>query len=581
MIHKFKQLNPNFSISNFNFFDKKAFKELRYPDKLNEADISELTEKLKAMQRLIRLVGGNEDLAFDLYERGFHSAYQIASMPRKKFIDLTKEIFATSGNAKPESVYKNALARKTKANLTYTAIAQQTAPHYKVSKFNNYNTLTNDSFNDLPSYKDLFGDLNFCSCKDCRSVLSPAAYFVDLMRLQAHYLEVDSAAYPLKNRRGDLWNLELSCGNTNTLIPKLEIVNKVLLNNSGLSVEEITQDKNNEDQHYESLDDRTYPFNLPFNLPLTKINQYLEATKTSLSDIWQRLSSSRDSQPYRHAIDLDIVGLSFKQWKIFSTKLNDTNEKDVKLLAEYYGMDPNSSKETIIEELQKVPKFLEQTGLDRHQLDMILSGDLSPSELKTKVNKDFFVDATGEADEPMYIGIKKSDEVAGVEVEVIENLTFDRLDHLNRFIRLSQALNWSVVDADWIVRTASCDAKTEGLLTLDEKSLPIISFIKKISETDASLSIDQICSFVGIIKDFGRKNDDNKSFFDTIYNNYNVNNPPEWRSPEGKYELEWIVPKISSTDNSKNIGDNGLQQQIQSALTSALKMDLELSVLLI
>jgi hypothetical protein len=35
---------------------------------------------------------------------------------------------------------------------------------------------------DIDSIEDLFGPQNYCECESCRSVLSPAAYFVDLMR---------------------------------------------------------------------------------------------------------------------------------------------------------------------------------------------------------------------------------------------------------------------------------------------------------------------------------------------------------------------------------------------------------------
>ena len=33
----------------------------------------------------------------------------------------------------------------------------------------------------IDRFDDLFGSQNFCDCKDCKSMLSPAAYFVDLM----------------------------------------------------------------------------------------------------------------------------------------------------------------------------------------------------------------------------------------------------------------------------------------------------------------------------------------------------------------------------------------------------------------
>ena len=38
-----------------------------------------------------------------------------------------------------------------------------------------------DWFTRIPGYAELFGDTAFCVCRHCRSVLSPAAYFVDLM----------------------------------------------------------------------------------------------------------------------------------------------------------------------------------------------------------------------------------------------------------------------------------------------------------------------------------------------------------------------------------------------------------------
>ncbi len=554
MINEFKSHNPNFDIQNFNFFDKQALKKIKYPKNLKAEDINLLHEKLKAWQRLGRLVGHNEDLIERLYEKGFRSAYQIASMPKHKFIKHTADIFPDFKHIKPEQVYNNALARKVKATLTYTAIAQQTAPHYKISRFNNYQTLTDKNFSGLPSYEDLFGNQNFCNCQDCRSVLSPAAYFVDLMRIQATYLEVDEkTAYPLQSRRGDLWTLELSCSKTNNVIPKLEIVNKVLLSNSGI-IQEI-QD-NNEDQLYEPLDKKSYPFNLPFNLPLTKIRQYLMSAKTSLSDIWQKLSLGEPLDLTKQAIQLDTLGLSPEKWKLLATQVK---ESDAVTLASYYGLDDIKTKDDLIKKLQDVSTFLAQTGLDRNQLNIILSGDLSSEEIKSGLNNEFFVNATGEQSPVMKIS------VGGTGEEIIENLTFARLDHLNRFIRLAQVLDWSFVDTDWSIRTASSSNSKE--VVLDEKSLPILSFIKRLQESKKELSTNQTCALVKTIKDFGKKATEGKTYFDTIYNNSNVANPPEWKNKEGEYKLEWLVPTISAEDKDK-------QPQIQSALTSALKISL-------
>src|SRR6476661_5068538 len=84
----------------------------------------------------------------------------------------------------------------------------------------------------------LFGSVDFCECEECRSVLSPAAYFVDLLEFlrkgasnQAGYTPLDvlvgkDAIVP--GRRPDLAALPLTCENTNTALPYIDLVNEIL-----------------------------------------------------------------------------------------------------------------------------------------------------------------------------------------------------------------------------------------------------------------------------------------------------------------------------------------------------------------
>ena len=77
----------------------------------------------------------------------------------------------------------------------------------------------------------LFGALEQCACEPCLSVLSPAAYYVDLLRY------VDSnlmAAYTLKQRRPDLYDLELSCDNTQIELPQIDLALEILENAAAL-----------------------------------------------------------------------------------------------------------------------------------------------------------------------------------------------------------------------------------------------------------------------------------------------------------------------------------------------------------
>src|SRR5207247_2190386 len=75
---------------------------------------------------------------------------------------------------------------------------------------------------------------DFCACEECRSVLSPAAYLVDLL----HFLdrEPESSQSTTKRnpqtvlleRRPDLQHLPLTCENTNTPLPYIDVVNETL-----------------------------------------------------------------------------------------------------------------------------------------------------------------------------------------------------------------------------------------------------------------------------------------------------------------------------------------------------------------
>jgi hypothetical protein len=82
-----------------------------------------------------------------------------------------------------------------------------------------------------PTLEGLFGEMDFCACDHCRSVLSPAAYLVDLL------LFIDQTpTEPLKEnpqtvlleRRPDLAHLPLTCENTNTALPYIDVVNETL-----------------------------------------------------------------------------------------------------------------------------------------------------------------------------------------------------------------------------------------------------------------------------------------------------------------------------------------------------------------
>lgn len=80
-----------------------------------------------------------------------------------------------------------------------------------------------------PNWGLLFGSgsLDSCNCQDCRSMYSPAAYLSDLINFAG---TIDINNNVLFQRRPDLQNIGLSCENTETVIPYIDLVIEVLEN---------------------------------------------------------------------------------------------------------------------------------------------------------------------------------------------------------------------------------------------------------------------------------------------------------------------------------------------------------------
>lgn len=83
----------------------------------------------------------------------------------------------------------------------------------------------------FPNWNNLFKTGDLCECEHCRSVLSPAAYFADLLM----FLKDRKAKNPantvkdiLFKRRSDLGFLELNCANALTPFPYIDTVCEVL-----------------------------------------------------------------------------------------------------------------------------------------------------------------------------------------------------------------------------------------------------------------------------------------------------------------------------------------------------------------
>ncbi|KAK6354955.1 putative Insecticidal toxin complex protein TccB2 [Orbilia brochopaga] len=91
---------------------------------------------------------------------------------------------------------------------------------------------------DFPNMKSLFQLQDICACTDCASVHSASAYVTDTLTWLKNRLVIDSTASGgggvkiardvLFERRPDLIDLDLSCANTNTPLPYIDVVCELL-----------------------------------------------------------------------------------------------------------------------------------------------------------------------------------------------------------------------------------------------------------------------------------------------------------------------------------------------------------------
>ena len=539
--------NPHFDLEKFDCFDEDKLADIL--DIKERSDNTNLTMQFKALQRLYRLTS-DVSTAIALYEQGLHSAWQIASMPFQQFITAHGTAFTGSANMSAQQhaaqVHRQALARKNKVVQTFVALKQHGSPFYRQIRTNNLSTATDTTFNNVPSYQQLFGDINFCNCEQCRSIFSPAAYFVDLMRLQASYIQ-HQAPYSIKSRRPDLWDLVLSCDNTNTLINKLDIVNKVLVQTlAGKSYQQLSAQDYAE--QYQQLTQLKYPFNLPFHLPLTQIRAYLATQKTSLSTIWQTFIT-KELPSTNIATNRELLALSPEQWQLYKTP-----ESDPTTLASYYGLIKVTDPVSV---LKSVNVFLQQTKLTYTQLVDLIHQDLSEAEIKAGLNSQFFINATSDNCPPLTIDTDNNQ---------LENLTLERLDHINRFVRLAQALGWSFADLDWALQTIHYNQSTDIIdifVAINDAALPYLAWMQTWLHANDELTLNTLNGFIGVVKNYGKKS--GCSFFESIFNNKTVPNAPAW--PSDKIIWHVPIPGIMSAADKKQAAQT---DQIQAALSAAL-----------
>ncbi|GLV55921.1 hypothetical protein KDH_27650 [Dictyobacter sp. S3.2.2.5] len=378
------------------------------------------------------------------------SAHAIAAIPAQQFVQQFAP--AVGGVEAAQQLHQDATTVATKTALLWANVQNVVAsPYFRSFQVNN---ISSDiyQFEQFPDYQELFGSLNFCTCDECASIFGPAAYFVDLMRIVDQYITTPNAAsippsLKLSTRRPDLAQIALTCENTNNLVLFLDVVNDILAlkiaNTLSLSTSAQTDPVQASNATYQALASASYPFNLPFNLPLEQIRAYLGQLNTDLATVYRTFNLSQE------AVAREALRLSLEEYALITTPKPTAAD-----LSTAYGITVSANDPSI---LANQETFLAQTGLSRQDLQDLLNQNLSKAELDhSTIAHAFYINEELSAGKTLQFATDGSDTIA--------NLDLPTLDRLQRFIRLSRKLNWSFADLDWTIQSFQASEITPDLI---------------------------------------------------------------------------------------------------------------------
>jgi peptidoglycan hydrolase-like protein with peptidoglycan-binding domain len=240
-----------------------------------------------------------------------------------------------------------------------------------------------------PTLEDLFGSLDYCTCSQCNSILSPAAYLVDLL----HYIDKPAPSPGYQNpqsvlfqRRPDLQYLPLTCENTNTALPYIDIVNETLeyfvANNLSLakyeghdtpagvtSAELLASPQFVNDAAYSALENAFFPPPLPFDRSLEFLRRQMTSLSVALPDAMIALRASDmltdRTTPTSYGwsdVLIEQLGISRDEYRLFTDPTVQ--------LGDLYGL-PNATALATLQSMS-LKDFSRRTGVAYDDLVTLL-----------------------------------------------------------------------------------------------------------------------------------------------------------------------------------------------------------------
>ncbi len=407
----------------------------------------ELRDGLRAVQRIFNIAPRhNKSRAIrTLLADDIDSGYAIQQMGKAAF---SRRYEGQLEEAELKQVYANAKSAAATAQNLYAQhkLQRNGPPIYAMHGDPETDGSSDPPTDGIPELEGLgvFGSLDFCTCEHCRSIYSPAAYLVDLLSwlnerpvvdewnedgTPVSYSEDRMMLDVLTDRRPDLVQIDLTCENTNTRLPYVDLVNEVLEEEvvstpetpqTGEDAETLrVQPEHLNPAAYDELAQAFYPWDLPFDLWMEEARTYLGHLGVSRAQLIDRLGDHASGSTSRRVAS-ERLGMTELDWSIVAGETS----VDAYELWGWDGLWDGEEHGWKASLERKVSTLLDHSGLAYEELeDLLRSRYLNPEgEIFVRHSApDCDLDHAELANRP-------------------DNGFFDRM---HRFVRLTRRLDWS------------------------------------------------------------------------------------------------------------------------------------------
>ncbi|WP_369230798.1 neuraminidase-like domain-containing protein [Streptomyces sp. R21] len=372
---------------------------------------------------------------------GFDSAAAIAELPEGEF--TARLTSTTEGIDAEQAAAVHARARYVHAATVNLVADLRTVGQFKVPWLAGLPS-AQALAEQVPGWDELFGPADYCACSDCRSVTGQAAYLVDLlMYLRRLDYGDGSVARELKRRRADLWDVQLTCDNTNLQLPYVDLVCEVLetavvhgSTEPGATDRQTSGDPallRVQPQHidpvaYDRLRTAVYPWNLPFDL-------WGEQIRTCLDHLGVRrhqlMATLRPAAAASTPVAVEALGLP----PVAGAVIAGEPVSPGRTVAEFYGRPAATPAAVLLNDLSTVRNLLDAASMRYAELLAALDTRfVNPGTALTVVSTD-------------------PADPCNTRLMTVQGLSLPALDRLHRFTRLRRALDLPAADLDLLLYT--------------------------------------------------------------------------------------------------------------------------------